>query len=394
MQIAGLSGHDGRLFSPVVPRTQTICRLDFISAKARQYLPQGMNLRLTLRYLIFLGLFVSVGCGAKSKNQIVGEASAEQSPSPSPAAISRQTPTPSPPNTPSPPVKAEQIPAVGPSSLESRVRPAIIWISVFDPSGKLLRTQTGFFISADGKVVTTVRTIEGATNAVAKTGDGAIYNVSGILTASSEQDLAILQADVNHVSFLTLNTAAKPSSGASVIVVGSRLAGTDGAAREATISTEGPNRLEIATPVSQNSIGAPVVDTNGEVVGVVVSDGEKAMVRTSGKIEELLGEIASNATPKWPEKAQTRPTPKPTAKPRLVYAPAPSFPPQLSRPGVSGSGRFRLTFDTRGSVTNVQIVQSTGNGLFDQAAINTFRHWKSAPGQDGVVTVPITFRSR
>jgi TonB family protein len=87
-------------------------------------------------------------------------------------------------------------------------------------------------------------------------------------------------------------------------------------------------------------------------------------------------------------------TPVPTPKPRLVYAPAPAFPPGVSQAGVSGTGRFRLTFDSEGNVTNVQVVKSTGDPYFDQAAIKTLRQWKSAPGQEWAVTVPVTFRTK
>jgi len=120
------------------------------------------------------------------------------------------------------------------------------------------------------------------------------------------------------------------------------------------------------------------------------------VVRLSSSIQELLSKIEANAVAKWPGIAEARATPKatPTAKPRLVYAPAPSFPPEVSGSRVSGSGQFRLTFDGKGNVTNVQAVQSTGNKFFDQAAINTLRQWKSAPGREGAVTVPVTFQSR
>src|SRR5215831_18245909 len=36
---------------------------------------------------------------------------------------------------------------------ETKVRPAVIWVTAFDPKGNLLRTESGFFISADGRFV-------------------------------------------------------------------------------------------------------------------------------------------------------------------------------------------------------------------------------------------------
>ena len=269
---------------------------------------------------------------------------------------------------------------------------------MFDSSGKLLRTETAFFISGEGRFIATAHAVEGGINAVAKMADGRIYDVSGVLAASTTVDLAVLQADVKYVPFLTLNRNPNLEPDRRVGVVGSGLAGTDGAPRDVIISTRQSDRLEIAGPISSNSIGSPILSENGEVVGVVISAGEKATVRLSNAVDSLLARIASDAKPRWPETAQAAvtptPSPRPTPKPRLVYAPAPAFPPGVSRSGPSGTGRFRLTFDARGNVTNVQVVKSTGNPYFDSSAIQTLRQWKSSPSQGWAVTVPVTFQTR
>ncbi len=272
---------------------------------------------------------------------------------------------------------------------------------MFDSSGKLLRTENAFFISGDGRFITTAHAIEGGVNAVAKMADGRIYDVSGVLAASTTLDLAVLQADVKYVPFLTVNKNPNLETDRRVGVVGSGLAGTDGASRDVTISTRQPDRLEIAGPISSSSIGSPIVSENGEVVGVVISAGEKATVRPSNAVDSLLGHIASDAKPRWPETAHAivtptpTPAPRPTPKPRLVYAPAPAFPSEVrSRPGAAWSGRFRLNFNARGNVTNIQVIQSTGNNVLDQSALNTLRQWKSAPGQEWAATVPVTFQSK
>jgi TonB family protein len=284
------------------------------------------------------------------------------------------------------------------SRLENSVRPAVFWITVFDSSGKLLRTETAFFISGDGRFITTAHAIEGGINAVAKMADGRIYNVSGVLAASTTLDLAVLQADAKYVPFLTLNKNPNLETGTRVTIAGSALAGSAGAARETTISEKQPDRLEIAATLLSYSGGSPVVDANGQVVGVVISGREKATARPSSAMDSLLAQIASDVKPRWPEMAQAVVTPtsspRPTPKPRLVYAPAPSFPPGMSQRGTAGTGHFRLTFDARGNVRNVQVVKSTGNPYFDSSAIQTLRQWKSSPSQGWAVTVPVTFQTR
>lgn len=352
--------------------------------------------RLTLRCSLCLAIFATAGCGRKSTGQIVGERSAAQSPSVS-------TPVQSPGSSASPKQaqspQTGQRPALDLSRLENSVQPAVFWITVFDSSGKLQRTETAFFISGEGRFITTAHAIEGGINAVAKMADGRIYDVSGVLAASTTLDLAVLQADVKYVPFLTLNRNPNLEPDRRVGVVGSGLAGTDGAPRDVIISTRQSDRLEIAGPISSNSIGSPMVNENGEVVGVVISAGEKATVRPSNAVDSLLARIAADAKPRWAKIAQAvvtpTPSPRPTPKPRLVYAPAPAFPSEVrSRPGAAWSGRFRLNFNARGNVTNVQVVQSTGNIVLDQSALSTLRQWKSAPGQEWAATVPVTFQSR
>jgi TonB family protein len=355
--------------------------------------------RLTLGCSLCLAIFATAGCGRKSTTQLVGESHAAQSPSPPTVSNSPQAATLSPSPTQAAEAGAGQRPTLDLPQLENSVRPAVFWITVFDSSGKLLRTETAFFISGDGRFITTAHATEGAINAVAKLADGGIYNVSGILGASATLDLAVLQADVKRVPFLRLNKSPNIETGSRVGVVGSALAGSGGGARETTISTQQPDRMEIAARLPAEAVGSPVVDANGEVVGVVISGAEKVTVRPSNRVDSLLDRIASDAKPRWPELAQAAvtptPAPRPTPKPRLVFAPAPAFPRDAYvPPGAAWSGRFSLSFDSRGNVTKVQIVRSTGNERLDQAAISTLSQWKSAPGREWVATVPVTFQTR
>jgi TonB family protein len=283
------------------------------------------------------------------------------------------------------------------ANLEAKVRPSVIWVSTFDSKGNLVRTESGFFISADGRFVTTANAVEGGVNAVAKTGDGGIYNVDGVLTVSKSANLALLKADIKPqklLRFLELTKTAELSKGAKVAVVGSSLAGNEGSAREAIITAQSSERLEIAGATAASSVGSPVVNENGDVVGIVTSPGEQTIARPVAELHSLLSRVKPDAEARWSQAALTSPTPHATPKPRLLFAPAPSFPPGQSLPGQTGTGRFRLTFDGQGNVTDIRVVSSTGNPYFDQAAIKTLRQWKSAPSQGWQATVPVTFRTR
>jgi TonB family protein len=357
------------------------------------------HLQLAIGYALCHALFAAAGCRPKPKSQIVGEPSPEQPPSapiiPSPIQQPSSSPSPSQPLE----IKAEKAQSLDLPKLANRVQPAVILVTVFDSSGKLLRTETGFFISDDGRFVTTARAIENGVNAVAKTADGGIYNVAGIFASSAPLDLAILKADVKRVPFLPLSKNAKTEVGAHVGVIGSALAGSEGALWEGAIAAKQPesqsDRLEIAMPMSASSAGSPVVDKSGEVVGIVASAGEKTIVTSSSAVTSLQSQIAPDAPARWAKTSETSPSPRPTPKPRLVYAPQPEFPAEArNHSGISRSGRFRVSFDAHGNARNVQIIQSTGNGLLDQATIGALRQWKSTPGHEWFATVPITFQAR
>ena len=320
---------------------------------------------------------------------------AQQSPPP-PITTTARSPSVSPGSQSSPTTPA-QTPSSELGNLEAKVRPSVIWVTTFDSKGNLLRTESGFFITADGRFVTTANATEGGVNAVVKTGDGGIYNVSGVLTVSKSADLAVLKAEIKPqklLRFLDLNKTGELSLGSRVAIVGSALAGNEGNAREATITGQSADRLEIAGATAASSVGAPVVNENGDVIGVVTSAGEKTIARPVAALDAVLSRVTADTQPRWAQVAQTTPTPHATPKPRLLYAPAPSFPPGQSLPGQSGTGRFRLTFDSQGNVRDIRVVTSTGNPYFDQAAIKTLRQWKSAPSEGWQATVPVTFRTR
>src|SRR6267142_3502129 len=348
---------------------------------------------LSHRHAFCIAVFVTAAYAA---THVLGESLlAQQTRSPSPITTA-QSPTAAPVSQ-SPQGNAGQTPSSELGNVEAKVRPSVIWVTIFEPKGNLLRTESGFFISADGRFITTAHTLDGAVNAVAKTADGGIYNVSGVLTVSKSADLAVLKADVKPqklLRFLDLNKTGELSTGARVAVVGSSLAGNEGSARETTITAQSSDRLEIAGATAGSSVGSPIVNENGDVIGIVASAGEKTIARPVAALDSVLSRVTADTQARWPQMAGPSPTPHTTPKPRLLYAPAPSFPPGQSLPGQSGTGRFRLTFDAQGNVTNIRIVASTGNPYFDQAAIKTLRQWKSAPSQGWQATVPVTFRTR
>ena len=137
------------------------------------------QIRFSLRY----AFWITVLCDRRTCVTVLNESLFAQQSQPSPSiTTTTQFPTAAPVSQ-SSQATAGQTPSSELGNLEAKVRPSVIWVTTFDSKGNLLRTESGFFISADGRFVTTSHAIEGGVNAVAKTADGGIYNVSGVLTA-------------------------------------------------------------------------------------------------------------------------------------------------------------------------------------------------------------------
>src|SRR6266480_1343114 len=75
-----------------------------------------------------------------------------------------------------------------------------------------------------------------------------------------------------------------------------------------------------------------------------------------------------------------------------VYRAAPQYSVSERAQRHFGSGLLRLTLDLKtGTVTKVQILQTTGFAALDQSAIEAFRQWRWKPGKWKQIDVPITF---
>jgi TonB family protein len=286
-----------------------------------------------------------------------------------------------------------------------KAAPAVVLVSVFDASGNLLRTGAGFFVSDDGKLVANRHLVEDGVNAIAKTADDKIYNVAGVLAESTELDIALLQAETKRVPSLPLNKVATPESGARVAIVESPLAHRE--ALETKIaagrSDDKGEWLDLTTLISNAASGLPVVNENGVLVGIISSDRAKNppsnSVLSSNALQSFLEKIEPGATAGWAA-SQVSPSPSASTSPvvrrRIVFNPPPAFPSEArgTKSVATSDGSYRIYFDATGRAKNVQILKSTGAPAFDRAAVTALQQWKSEPGQEWTIVVPVSFQTK
>jgi tetratricopeptide (TPR) repeat protein len=160
-------------------------------------------------------------------------------------------------------------------ALAKKARPAVMLLVVSDANGKEIATGTGFLVSSDGKLITNHHVIEGGASAVAKAENGGLFPVEGILADDPKNDLVLLKFKGKDMPFLLLRKNENIEVGTRIALIGSPL-GLEGTLTEGIVSAVrelmGDMRLlQITAAISPGSSGSPVLDANGEVIGVARS---------------------------------------------------------------------------------------------------------------------------
>lgn len=156
--------------------------------------------------------------------------------------------------------------------LVRRIKPSAVAIETFDSRGEKLSRGSGFFIAAD-RVVTNRHVIDNAFRAEVHSYNGSVYPVKGVIAVDAEGDLALLrvEAPANQVRPLLLDKTS-PQEGESVVVIGNPF-GLEGSVTNGIVSavrdipTFG-RIIQITAPISPGSSGSPVVNMQGQVIGV------------------------------------------------------------------------------------------------------------------------------
>jgi tetratricopeptide (TPR) repeat protein len=156
--------------------------------------------------------------------------------------------------------------------LVRRIKPSAVAIETYDVRGEKLSRGSGFFIETD-RIVTNRHVIEGAYRAEVHSTTGNVFPVRSVLAVDAEGDIALLKIDppTNPVRPLPLDKTS-PQEGESVVVIGNPL-GLEGSVTNGIVSavrdipTFG-RIIQITAPISSGSSGSPVVNMQGQVIGI------------------------------------------------------------------------------------------------------------------------------
>src|SRR5690242_18233433 len=156
--------------------------------------------------------------------------------------------------------------------LVRRIKPSAVAIETFDSHGEKLSRGSGFFIDTD-RIVTNRHVLEGAFRAEVHSTTGAVIPVKGVLAVDAEGDVAVLKIDppTPEIKPLPLDKTS-PQEGESVVVIGNPL-GLEGSVTNGIVSavrdipTFG-RIIQITAAISAGSSGSPVVNMQGQVIGI------------------------------------------------------------------------------------------------------------------------------
>jgi tetratricopeptide (TPR) repeat protein len=158
-------------------------------------------------------------------------------------------------------------------ALIKRIEPSVVVILTYDREGRLQGQGSGFFISKEGDVITNYHVLQEASRATIRSWDGNMYPVKKVVAEDREADLVRVSVDLGKgaVTPIFVSTSL-PQVGERIIVIGTPLGlektvsdGIVAAIREIPGFTK---IIQLTAPISQGSSGSPVVNMNGEVIGI------------------------------------------------------------------------------------------------------------------------------
>lgn len=161
-------------------------------------------------------------------------------------------------------------------NLYNRVNPAVSTVLTYDSGNNPFRQGSGFFISSNGDYITNYHVLKGAYSAEIQLHNDIKYQVQFVLAANEEKDLIKLAVKVpggtlNPGEWLEININ-QPQIADKIIVIGTPM-GLGRTVSDGIVSAirDIPNRglvYQMTAPISQGSSGSPVINMNGQVIGV------------------------------------------------------------------------------------------------------------------------------
>jgi hypothetical protein len=157
------------------------------------------------------------------------------------------------------------------AQIARRVSPSVVTVQGKTDSGDAF--GSGFVISKDGKIATSLHVISDMKTASVQTAAGEIFDSLSVLAADERRDLAIVQIAGSNLSVLQLGDSDLLTVGEPVVIIGSPrgLGGTVTAGILSSVRDggDGFKVLQTDAAVNPGNSGGPLVNNRGQAIGVV-----------------------------------------------------------------------------------------------------------------------------
>jgi len=152
--------------------------------------------------------------------------------------------------------------------------PSVVMLIMEDDNGQPLSLGSGFFVRED-IVATNLHVVEGATGGFAKiVGKKQKYDITGYVAIDHRMDLVLLKINKVKAPVITLGDSSKIAVGDEIFAVGNPK-GLEGTFSKGIISAirkiAEDTLLQITAPISPGSSGGPILNSEGNVIGISVA---------------------------------------------------------------------------------------------------------------------------
>ncbi|MBN8734444.1 MAG: trypsin-like peptidase domain-containing protein [Acidobacteria bacterium] len=132
---------------------------------------------------------------------------------------------------------------------------------------------SGFFVNANGTLITNHHVIEGANQLAVRTAFGEVFRGGFVIAADKARDLAIIRVEAFDVPVIKLGNSNEMKVGAFVLLMGAprglEQSASDGIVSALRTDADGMRLIQTSASASPGSSGGPLLNEVGEAVGVL-----------------------------------------------------------------------------------------------------------------------------
>jgi hypothetical protein len=206
------------------------------------------------------------------------------------------------------------------------IRKAVVTIHALDASGQTTASGTGFFVAPEGMVVTAAHVLSDAAGCSIELSDGERLRCT-VAASDTAKDVMILMVSGAPPAMLRWGSSARAQDGDDISVVSNPLGQLPGTLSKGIISASrvvsGTRLLQISAPISHGSSGGPLLNAQGQVIGVIRSTIERGQALNFATATDAIRNLQMD--PAAVAEAQTmlrKPNLAARAEPAVAAAPA------------------------------------------------------------------------